>query len=312
MLKRFQNKVGESRYTLTFMVVYGLLIWYLAGAVQQRLIMQFIMAILSTYLMVELNNSNALIRIYSRTVSSSFIALSTMAVFLLPSIQVWVTVLCVISFYSIFFHTYQDNHAPGMVFYAFLCIGFASIVFVHILYFVPILWILMKRNLMAFSASMFWASILGIIAPYWFIAPYLLWKGSIENLVTHFAKLGEFQPLFQYQDIDIHRWVTLGFTLFVFLIGAIHYLRNSYLDKIRTRMLYLIFLIMNVLCIIFLALQPQHFDVLLGLIIINTSAVFAHFIALTHTKATNIMFIVLIVINLLITIFNLWMPSLPF
>ena len=45
--------------------------------------------------------------------------------------------------------------------------------------------------------------------------------------------------------------------------------------------------------------------------IITTAPLIAHFIALTHTKVTNIAFCVLTGLTLLLTAYNLWMSLSP-
>jgi hypothetical protein len=77
-------------------------------------------------------------------------------------------------------------------------------------------------------------------------------------------------------------------------------------------MLYESFVAFEIATIVFTILQPQHFDFLLRILIISTAALIGHFITLTHTWITNIAFHLIIVITLLITAYNLWMPSLTF
>ena len=57
----------------------------------------------------------------------------------------------------------------------------------------------------------------------------------------------------------------------------------------------------------FILLQPQHYDVLIRILIINTAPLVGHFLALTHTRQTNIVFFVIIVATLIVTGYNLWM-----
>ena len=306
-MKHFQNRVAESRYALSLMVVYALGIWYLGGLVERQLYFQLAFLTVSTYLMMELNNSNALIRIYSRMVSCSFLALTTTATFLFPSLREALVQLCLITFYTIIFHTYQDKEAPGLTFYAFLCLGIASVLFVQVLFFVPFLWLLIGFKMMAFSFRMFCASLIGLLTPYWFLAPMSLFTGHFDAFVAHFIGIAQFRPLFQYQDISEHYIVTFSFVCLVALIGTIHFLRNSYMDKIRTRMIYEMLMWMNLITMVFIVLQHQHFEILLGIMIVNTSPFIGHFIALTHTRLTNTVFYALIALTLLITFYNLWM-----
>ena len=69
MRKRIKNRIAGSRFAFPVMAVYGIVVWLLAGAAGEMWWAQFAMYAVSTLLMVMLNNSNSLIRIYSRMVS---------------------------------------------------------------------------------------------------------------------------------------------------------------------------------------------------------------------------------------------------
>ena len=77
-----QNRISRSRILLPSMGVYAIAVWLLCGLVSDHLWLQFASFVISSYLMVELNNSNALIRIYSRMVSCSFIMMVCISTFL--------------------------------------------------------------------------------------------------------------------------------------------------------------------------------------------------------------------------------------
>ncbi|MDE6806915.1 MAG: hypothetical protein K2I98_00420 [Prevotella sp.] len=59
-------------------------------------------------------------------------------------------------------------------------------------------------------------------------------------------------------------------------------------------------------------MMHEYFDPFIRLAFICTSPLVGHFVALTYTRITNIAFIVITTVILLITIFNLWMPSFCF
>lgn len=305
--KRLQNRVAESRFAFPVAVVYAAVVWMMAGLVGSSLYLQLGIFAVSTLMMVALNNTNTLIRIYSRMVSCSFIAMTCAATFLFRNTEAVAVQMLFVLFYISLLRSYQDKRAPGVVFYSFACIGAASVFFVQILYFVPFFWLMMGANLMALNNRMFWASIIGIIAPYWFIAGVYAWQDRIDELIAHFAALAEFQPLGDYSMIDDNRLLTACVIAVPVVIGTFHYLRNSYLDKIRTRMIFEMFITVNILAIAFMALQPQHFDMLLPIVIVNTSCLYAHFAALTKTWITNIVFILMMLAILALTGYNLFM-----
>ena len=149
--KRLQNKVSESKLTLPIVSLYAIGIWGLYGLAQEGWWIQFGSFFLSAFLMLVLNNTNALIRIYSRIVSSSFLVLSCTACFLFPFISEAICQFFFIAVYLILFLTYQDKASAGLTYYGFLCIGLASLCYVHILCYLPVLWLLMLIKLQKFG-----------------------------------------------------------------------------------------------------------------------------------------------------------------
>ena len=64
--------------------------------------------------------------------------------------------------------------------------------------------------------------------------------------------------------------------------------------------------ITNIYAILLIVLQPQLYHTAIHAVIIGTSAHVAHFIALTNSKATNLMFFTIIAVILSLTVYNLW------
>lgn len=304
-MKRLQNRIAESRWALPVTAVYTLALWLTQGTEGYMPYLKLGIFALSAYLMVELNNRNALIRVYSRMVSCSFLVLTTMALPMLASTEVIAVQTCFVAAYLILFGCYQDKYSQGRMFYAFMFIGCASISFVQALFFIPVFWILIATNLMAFSGRNFWASVIGLTVPYWFIAGYCAITGNIDYFATHFAPEVWVTPFTQYNLPGIDKTVTIAFIILIGIIGIVHFMRNSYMDKIRTRMIYELIIVMTVATTAFIALQPQHAGPLTGILTINVSILIAHFIALTKTRLTNITFIVLALIAVGITVANL-------
>ena len=70
--------------TLSFTAVYAVLVFLASGLVGKNLWFEFACLAVSTYLMVEFNNVNALLRVYSRMISCAFLVLACAANYLLP------------------------------------------------------------------------------------------------------------------------------------------------------------------------------------------------------------------------------------
>lgn len=310
MIKRIQNKIAESRFLLPVMAVYATLTWLLVGLITDALWVQFICFAFSTYLMAELNNSNTLIRIYSRMVSSSFLMLSCTMPLLFKDMGSSVVGVCCIASLSTLFKSYQDKQAPGWVFYSFFCIGIASFWFIQILFYVPILWIVMIFNIQSFSWRTFGASLLGLIAPYWFAFVYHFMQGTHQQLISNISSITTIQDISPYPPLPTPQAITFLFIVMIAAIGMIHYIHTSYNDKIKVRMLYNCFIILNICTTLFICLQPQYYDMLIRLQIITSAPLIGHYIALTHSRLSNIIFWVITSMALILTIYNLWIPSL--
>lgn len=311
-MKYVQNKVAESHIALPVAMLYSLVVWLLAGMIQGHWWIQFGFFIISAILMTQVNNSNVLIRIYSRIISVSFILLSCTTVFLFPSISGAFLGACFITSMFALFQSYQNPRATGWIYYCFLAFGLGSMADIHILFFLPLYWILMKFFIYAFSWRTFVASLLGVLTPYWFLCAWLLIADadSITWIATHFAALADFQ--YSLADITLQQLLFVALLIILEVTGTIHYLRNDYQDKIRVRQLYYCFIFIWIFAMTLMVAQPQHYDLCIRIMTVCTSVQIGHFIALTHTKFTNIAFFVILGTILILTVFNLWTSSLIF
>lgn len=307
MAKRIQNKIAESRWALPICSAYTILICLISGLVGEGIWLQLAMTALATLLMVELNNSNALIRIYSRMVSCTFLVLTMISPHHLESTDGCLVTLCCVAFFLALCHAYQNKEATGWVMIAFTAIGIASIVWIQILLLIPILWIILATNILAFSLKTFVSSILGIAMPYWFMAAYYLNQGDISPIGSHFAEIAKFGKPLLFTDLSAAYILPLSFVSILTIIGIIHFLRSSYKDKIRTRMIFEMFIVASISAMAFILLQPQHSNMAMRMLIVSASPLIGHFLALTSTKLTNIATLAFMAAALLITAYNIWM-----
>jgi hypothetical protein len=307
MVKRLQNRIAQSRWALPITIIYGLVVCLTVELMGYGQWMTFALLLVATLMMAELNNGYSLIRIYSRMVSCSFMVMITMSLTLFESVTVAVVMVAFIAFLLLIFRAYQNPGAVGWVFYAFVALGISSIVFSKSLLFVPVLWVIMAVNVLCFSPRTLIASLLGIITPYWFVAAWLIYQGNISYLGTHFLSALQFGTPFQFSILNIHQLLTFAFVLVLAVIGAVHFFLYSYQDRIRIRLMYETFVVLDACAVIFAILQPQYFDEMLGMSIVTTATLIGHFLALTHSRLSNITMLVLAGVTLALTIFNLWL-----
>lgn len=305
MIRRLQNRIAESRMALPVTLTYLAAFMVIQVLLGHDTWLQMALLAVSSVLMAELNNANALIRIYSRMVSCSFIVMTTAANFLLSSTNAGWAQMGLIVFFIFLLHAYQHARAAGWVFYAFATLSLASIPFVHILYLVPLLWIILATNIMALSPRTFLASLLGLMVPYWFIGAYAIVFQHLDWLSSHFAALAHPGNVFDLTVIDDHQALTFIFLMILAALGSVHFLMFSYQDKIRTRMIYEMFITLSVCCLLMMLVFPALFNGFMSLAIVVIAPLIGHFLALTHSRVSNIVFFVIIAVALLLTIYNL-------
>jgi len=301
-MKRFQNRVAQSRFSLAFASLYGAVVWLAAGLVSRNMWIPFLLMALSTYLMAEVNNRNALIRVRTNLVSSAFLLLTLMGINQTFGVEEAVVQLCFIGFLLAIFHTYQNKFAVAYIFYAFLLISISSLAFVQMLWFVPLLACLLSRPLYAMSWKGISAVVLATVLPYWIVAPYLIYIGDIEPLIDHFDDLIDTELLFDYSQVTVGMLTEYVILVIFAGIGWIHFVRTAYKDKIRTRMLLNAFVAISLVMMVVIPIAPLLADSLLPVMIVSVSPLVAHFITLTETRLSNITFIVMLVLVVAVTI----------
>lgn len=308
-MKRLQNRVSESRWALPVTSLFAIAVWLLAGLLAEQWLLQFVMFALTAYLMVELNSTNALIRIFSRMVSCAFLVLMCTANFLFPSLQGALTQLCFVATLLILFQCYQDNQAVGKVYYAFVCFGLGTVAYAQFIWLLPLLWLLLAFNLQALSWRTVGASLLGLLTPYWFVLCWMVWNRDFAPLTSHVSSLTTFGQPFDFSLLTAPKTAVLVFIVLLMFTGIVHNIRQRYQDSIRIRLLYNIFIWTGLVTLLLLALQPQHYDVLMRIAIVVTAPLIAHFLTLTSTRITNAAFVAITATALLLTAYSLWTTS---
>ncbi len=307
-MKRLQNRIAYADMTLPVVAAFTIVVWLFSGLATRHLWPQLACFAASVYLLIELSNQNALLRVRSRMVSCTFMSLSCTASFLFPSISGNTFLLCMVAALLLLLSTYQDSQAVGRTFYAFVFVSLASVAFVQVLLFVPVLWILMATYLQSLGFRSWMASVLGLLTPYWFAMLWLIYLHDFTPLADHFALLASgLQP--QSVALTLPQITSYVFTLVLTVAGLVHVWHRSYEDKIRTRQLYGFFSLMSVLSLLLVALLPHLFDPLMRLALVCVSPLIAHFLTLTSTRWTNMAFIAAIIATVALTYLSVTQAS---
>ena len=158
----------------------------------------------------------------------------------------------------------------------------------------------------------FFASLLGLATPYWFMTGWLLWQkeGHLDAIGSLFTRQDILQFPFGFGTISLSSQLVIIFTAVMMVIGSIHFVHSSSRDKIRVRQLYYDFIIIGFFSLALLVVQPQN-ELAFRMLIFATSPLIGHYWALTNSRLSNVIVCILFVLLILLTAFNLWISSYP-
>lgn len=258
--------------------------------------------------MMWINHLFALIKVFSRMIASTYLAFTT-AFLIVPDIggtqlQTVFVQFCLVSFLILFFSCYQYRKAQGIILYAFMMIGIGSLWFKQLLFVVPLLWVLTGYCMVTLSSKIFLSSLFGIGLPYLFVYTYYLITNTLPEEQTLLHNW-EFCRIADLRLVSTTLKISYVSASILSLIGIIHLIRLGHKDKVRTRLMYQIFIALDVYAFLMCFIQPIHIATYIGIMLISVSAMIGHFFAMTDTKQTNYIFIGIVAFTYLITIFNL-------
>jgi hypothetical protein len=159
---------------------------------------------------------------------------------------------------------------------------------------------------MSWSARTLGASLLGFLTPYWFASCWMLYQDKMEVFTQHFIPLSDFSKPFDLSLLSTGQLSFLILLLIIWVISSIHFVRQIFNDSIRTRMYYALFIWVAVLTGLLILIQPQHYNMLIRIMMVNIVPLAAHYITLSTHKHNDIICYVLTALILLLTGYNLW------
>lgn len=303
-VNRFQVNIATGRLTLPVVILVCLILWGI-GLSEWNEIGTCIITAISGYLMIEINTTFTLIRTRTTLPTSIYWYLSTIFFFIHPFEWSNLVQLAFLLSISNLFMGYESTKSSIHIFHTFLFIGLGSLAFPPLIYFTPLL-IISTIAFRAMNAKSFFASIVGLLTPFWFLFAYSFYYDKMQLFHTIIKEMVHFYPI-NYSELQTTE-ITAGlFCTIVLIISSLHYFQVSYLDKTRTR-IYLSFIAFaGWWTTLLIFLQPQYLPTLLPIQLIGSAFLSGHLFTLTQNRFSNLFFIVTFTLYIVLTIFNLWM-----
>lgn len=309
---RLQNRVAGSVFTLPVCAVVTVLVWWLPlGQYNLDYAIGLVLATLIAYVLLETNNRFQLIRVRSRMVASVWMLFAAAT----ASIHVWhhgtIVALALAIAHFFLFYTFEERQPVKEDFHAGLFLGIATL-FVPWMVVYLLLFILHQiAYLRSLTLRGFFATLLGGMLPAMVVMVPSVITNDFARFEDWYAMLTSYTYIVpeNYLSLSLQQVLSFGLPFLLILLGGIHYLCTSYNDKIRVRMVLYIFVTDGLLLQIFIALQPQHLELLLPSMLVCGSPLIAHFFALTRSWFTNALFVFCLLCIITLGYVTLALPS---
>ena len=258
-----------------------------------RCLLGLVLCLLTTYIVMETNARQHIIRIRTRMMACVWLVLAASLSFMHPLEEpvIAAALLCVA--YNLLFRCYQRHRPQLDIFHAFLMLGVGS-------FFAPVMllmaipfFIYTIAFLRSLTRKAFWAGILGVIVPYWCYAVWCFITRDIESFVARLTDMARFEmpSIEAVRSLPLVWQVSAAVVALFSIVSIVHYLRTNYDDKIRVRMILYIYVSQTLLLMAYLVLQPSHYQTTMALLIASASPLIAHYFALSKSILCTIFFL---------------------
>lgn len=222
----------------------------------------------------------------------------------LPLRSTSVGVFCLILAIYQLFTSYHDPQAKSNAYNAALLIGIGSLLWIHILWFIPLFWVGMY-NFRTLNLRTFLASLLGVGTVYWFLLGWCIWFADFTPFTIPFATLFRLNLLMP-AGIGLVDWIGILLMASLTTVSAINIITHEYEDTLRTRQ-FLSFLILMAICTFAMYfLYEQASEEFLETACIPASILIAHFFTVMRGRIIFWTFYSSIVIFIVLLILRLW------
>ncbi len=263
----------------------------------------YILLLLALLLLGAVTVHHAVIRVHSTFYLTLFLLLAAVAQ---PhTLQGGsVSACCLAATFYFLFRTYQGVEPVGDVFRGFFFYGLATLAVPPLLLLLPVL-LLMQTGFHHLSPRTLCAALIGALLPYWFLGGYAYTIGEWDLLLRQLAAVVRFSPT-DYSTLTPPAIATLALTLLLTLWSIIHYARNSFLDKIRTRTCIYYILSTEALLWVLLAFQPVLYPSLAAPLTACASLLVGHYFAVTRDRRSGIGLLVTLALIAALYLLDVW------
>lgn len=213
-------------------------------------------------------------------------------------------VFCLILAIYQLFSGYHDPEAKTNAFNAALLTGIGSLLWIHILWFLPLFWIGMY-NFRSLSPRTFLASLLGVATVYWFLLGWCIWFRDFTPFTVPFPTLFKIRWL-MVGEIGVASWIGIAGVVLLTGVSSLNILTHEYEDVLRTRQFLSFLILMSAWAFGLFFLYNQASEEFLETACIPASLLIAHFFTVMRGKMVSWTFYGTLVVYISLLFLRVW------
>ncbi|RHJ93992.1 DUF6427 family protein [Parabacteroides bouchesdurhonensis] len=213
-------------------------------------------------------------------------------------------VFCLIFAVYQLFTSYHEPLSMGNAYNAALLIGLGSLLWVDILWFLPLFWLGMY-SFRSLNIRTFIASLLGVCTIYWFVLGWCVWQKDFTLFIVPFTSLFKIHFVL-IRDADFLDWIGLLYTALLLIIASVNIIMHEYEDNLRTRQFLSFVIVMAVWSFVLFFLYEQSSEEYLEMACVPASILMAHFFTVMRNKYVVWLFHFTVLFFIALLFIRLW------
>lgn len=214
------------------------------------------------------------------------------------------SVFCLILALYELFTSYHDAEATDKAFNAAFIIGAGSLLWIHILWFLPLFWLGMY-NFRSLAPRTFMASLLGVSVVYWFVLGWCVWQRDFTPFTIPFSALFKVRVL-MVQGTGLMDWIGFTYVAVLTAIASLNILTHEYEDNLRTRQFLSFLIALAVWSFGLFFLYEQSSEEFLEMACVPAALLIAHFFTVARSKYVFWTFHLTVILLVTLFVIRVW------
>jgi hypothetical protein len=201
------------------------------------------------------------------------------------------------------FISHHNTSSTANAFKSALLIAAGSLLWVHVLWFIPLFWIGMY-NFRCLAPKTFMGSVLGLMVVYWFVLGWAVWKMDFSVFTIPFDTLLSFD--FTHLKGNWTGRISLIYTVLLAVIAYVNVRTHEHEDSLRSRQFLSFLMLFLIWALILSGIYGNYSGEFIYLSSMSASVLYAHLFTSRRNRYTFRLFLFTIVLYPALCFLQLW------